>query len=149
MVAIEGEESPYTDSIQALFDFAARFPFPKQESNHQPILLFFHFCQIRGRGRFYTQSKHNYESDSTQILTVAVYENVLHDSIFLLRWWRLQAVRLSTYRTSLVYGFSFGLCINSFHSCCFSFPSSCSHVTIVRTLATTAKCKVYVTVSNH
>ena len=27
-------------SIQALFDFAARFPFQKQESNHRPILFF-------------------------------------------------------------------------------------------------------------
>ena len=84
-VAIEGEESPYTDSTQTFFDFAARFPFQKQESNHRPILLFFHFCKTRGHSRFHTRSKQNYESNSTEILTVAVYENTLHDSIFLLR----------------------------------------------------------------
>ena len=54
-------------SIQALFDFAARFPFQKQESNHRPIFLFFHFCKIRGHARFDTRSKQNYESDSTEI----------------------------------------------------------------------------------
>jgi len=31
------------------------------------------------------QSKQNYESDSAEISTVAVYENVLHDSKVLLR----------------------------------------------------------------
>jgi len=72
-------------SIQALFDFAARFPCQKQESNHRPILLFLHFCKIRGHVRFHTQSKLNYESDSAEISTVTVYENVLHDSKFLLR----------------------------------------------------------------
>jgi len=44
-------------SIQALFDFAARFPFQKQESNYRPILLFLHFSKIRGHVRFHTQSK--------------------------------------------------------------------------------------------
>ena len=72
-------------SIQVPFDFDARFPFQKQESNHRPILLFFHLCKIRGHTRFHTRSKQNFESDSSEILTVAVYENVLHDSIYLLR----------------------------------------------------------------
>ena len=37
---------------------------------------------IRDRGFFHVihaRSKQNYESDSTEILTVAVYENVLYD----------------------------------------------------------------------
>ena len=67
------------------YDFAARFPFQKQESNHRPILLFFHFCKIRGHTCFHTQLKQNYEPDSPEILTVAIYENLLHNSIFLLR----------------------------------------------------------------
>jgi len=33
-------------SIQVLFEFAAQFPFRKQESNHRPILLFFHFSKF-------------------------------------------------------------------------------------------------------
>src|SRR5436190_21765823 len=90
-------------ACQALFDFAARFPFQKQESNHRPILLFFHFSKIRGHARFHTRSKQNYESDSAEILTVAVYENVLHDSKSLLRYWHHRAVRLNTFRTALVY----------------------------------------------
>jgi len=72
-------------SIQALFDFAERFPFEKQESGHRPILLSLHFSKIRGHVRFHKQSKQNFESDSAEISTVAVYENVLHDSKFLLR----------------------------------------------------------------
>jgi len=48
-------------------------------------LLFLHFSKIRGHVRFHTQSKQNYKSDSAEISTVAVYENVLHDSKFLLR----------------------------------------------------------------
>ena len=46
------------------------------------MLLFFHFCKIRGHARFHTRSKQNYEPE---ILAVAVYENVLHDNIILLR----------------------------------------------------------------
>ena len=67
-------------SIQALIDCAARYPFQKQESNHRPLLVLFHFCKIRGHARFHTRSKQNYESNSTEILTVGVYENVPHDS---------------------------------------------------------------------
>jgi hypothetical protein len=67
-------------SIQALFDFAARFPFQKQESNHQPILLFFHFSKICRHTRFHMLSKQNYESNSAEILTVAVYENLSCDT---------------------------------------------------------------------
>jgi len=48
-------------------------------------LLFFHFSKIRGHVRFHTQSKQNYEYDSAENSTVAVNENVLHDSKFLLR----------------------------------------------------------------
>jgi len=73
-------------SIQALFDFDARFPFQKQESNHRSILVFFHFSKIRGHASFQNKSKQNYESDSAEILTIAVYENVLlQDGKFLLR----------------------------------------------------------------
>ena len=67
-------------SIQGLFDFSARFPFQKQELNHQLILLFFHVSKIRGHACFHARSKQNYESDSAEIFTVAIYENVLHDS---------------------------------------------------------------------
>ena len=70
-------------SIQALFDFVAWFPFQKQESYHRPILLFFHFCQINAHICSHMRSKQNYESNSTEILTVAVYENVLHDSTYI------------------------------------------------------------------
>jgi len=83
-VAIEGEESLYTESKRFLISLRD-FPSKKQESNHRPILLFFHFSKIRGHARFHTQSKQNYESDSAEVLTVAVYENVLHCSKFLLR----------------------------------------------------------------
>ena len=90
-------------SIQALFDFAARFPFQKQESNHRLILLFIHFSKICRLARFHTWSKQNYESDSAEIFNVAIYENVLHDSKSLLQCWHHRAVGLSTYRTILVY----------------------------------------------
>jgi len=73
------------NTVNGAAEIAARFPFQKQESNHRPILLFFHFSKIRGHARFHTRSKQNYKSDSAEILTVAVYENVLHDSKFLLR----------------------------------------------------------------
>jgi hypothetical protein len=58
-------------SIQALFDFAAQFPFQKQELNHRPILLFFHFSKIRGHACFHTWSKQYYESNLAEMLTVA------------------------------------------------------------------------------
>ena len=41
--------------------------------------------KIGGHDSFHTRSKQNYESDSAEILTVAVYDNLLHDSKFLLR----------------------------------------------------------------
>ena len=47
------------------------------------------------------QSKQNY--DSAEILTVAIYENVLHDSKSLFRYWHHRVVRLSTYWTALVH----------------------------------------------
>jgi len=83
-VAIEGEESPYTASKRSLISLCD-FLFQKQESNHRPSLLFLYFSKIRGQVRFHTHSKQNFESDSAEISTVAVYENVLHDSKFLLR----------------------------------------------------------------
>ena len=48
------------------------------------------------------RSEQNYESDLAEILTLAVYENVLHDSKSLLRYWQNRAVKLSTYQTALV-----------------------------------------------
>jgi len=65
-------------TIQALFDFAARFAFQKHESNHRPILLFLHFSKIR----FHTQSKQNYESESAEISRLSTYRTGL---VFLTR----------------------------------------------------------------
>lgn len=49
------------------------------------ILLFLHFSKIRGHIQYHTRSKQNYESDPAEILAVAVYETVLHNSKLLLR----------------------------------------------------------------
>ena len=60
----------------------------------------FHFPKIRGHTRFHMRSKQNNESDSAEILTVAIYENVLHGSESLFRYWHDRTVRLSTYWTA-------------------------------------------------
>jgi len=39
--------------------------------------LFLYLSKIRGHVQFHTQSKQNYEPDSAEISTVAVYENVI------------------------------------------------------------------------
>jgi len=70
-------------------------------------MLFFHFSKICEHARFVTRSEQNYESDSSEIFTVAIYENVLHDSNSLLQYRHHRAVRLSTYRTALIYGKSY------------------------------------------
>ncbi|KAL4702033.1 hypothetical protein ACJJTC_019577 [Scirpophaga incertulas] len=65
-------------SIKTLFDFATRFPFQKQESNHRTILLLQFLKSAVTLASTRGQNK-NYEFDSAEILTVAVYENVPHD----------------------------------------------------------------------
>lgn len=53
---------------------------PKQESNYQIILLFFHFSEICGHAHSDTRWKQNYQFDLAELLKVAVYENLLQES---------------------------------------------------------------------
>jgi len=45
-------------------------PFQKQESNHRPKLLFFHFPKIREHVRFHTQSKQNKEERRSSLIVL-------------------------------------------------------------------------------
>lgn len=66
--------------LRRIMSFFCNSAIQKHESTHRPILLFLHFSKIRGHVRFHKRSKYNYESNSTEILTVAVYENYFCDS---------------------------------------------------------------------
>lgn len=71
--------------IQIRFYFAARQTFQKQESNHEAILLFFQLSKICGHPCFHAQSNQEYEPDSAEILSIAIYENLLLDAMVFLR----------------------------------------------------------------
>lgn len=64
------QKSPYVQHL-SVFDSTARFPYQKQQTNHRPVLLFFHFSN--GHDLLLTWPD---EFDSVENLKVVVDENV-------------------------------------------------------------------------
>ena len=88
-------------SIQALFDFAARFPFQKQESNHRRILFFSIFVKSAD-----TRVSTRCQNKTTSPIRLKFWQELpsTRYTMVYISCDSLRVVRISTYRTALVHG---------------------------------------------